>query len=184
MLVIGIGHRAQQGKSLFSEKIVKQCERVGISCGEYSFSDAIIDYCIETGALPANTHRSDCDPNLLVKVSKEKREADLNFWVNRVRPRIEAEKKKVVIVPNIRFPQELRMVKEMGGVTVRVRRKNANGTWFISPCRDANDPCENSLDFAPWNFEIVNMASRPFWLRKQAVGLLSYLLDGAEGETK
>jgi hypothetical protein len=181
-ILLGIGARAQQGKSSFASAILERCDHVGIHAREYSISDEIIVYCVAAGLLPPGTRRHECDPNLLVRIASEKRAEDENFWVNQIRAAIESDRKRieVAIIPNVRAESEMRLVKSLSGWTVRVTRLNPNGTRFISRDRDANNILECGLDLAVWDFEIVNISGRPFWLRKQAAALLEYLRDGAE----
>ena len=178
MIAIGIGHRARQGKSSFASAIIENCSRSGLSCVEYSVSDAILDCAIEEGLVPPGTRRDQCDPNILVALSWEKRKDKPNFWVDTIAARIEHDWAKVAIIPNVKMPSEFGLVKDLGGVNVKITRKNPDGTRFISGDRDPNDPLETSLEFFRWDVEITNIYNRPFWLRRQAVALLEYLTDG------
>lgn len=180
MIVLGVGNRARQGKSLFCATIIERCSFIGISCREYSISEAIIQCCIAEGILPKNAKREACDPNILVRVGNAKRAERKDYWVNEISKAIDIDKPQVALIPNVRFPQEVELVKSLGGYTVRVRRLNPNGTFYISPDRNPNDPCECTLDLAAWDFEIVNMPGREFWLRRQAAALFDYLREGAE----
>lgn len=182
MILIGVGNRAQSGKSLFCATIKEQCGRIGIKCGEYSFSAAILDYCIRDGLLPnlSRQELSDAQIEVLVRVGYEKRRGNEDFWVDQLHTKISSERPDIALIPNLRYENECRFVRDLQGHCVRVRRLNADGTTFISPCRDANHPSERALEFWPWDFEIRNMAGKPFWLRRQAVALFEYLRDGGE----
>lgn len=183
MIVLGTGHRAQAGKSLFCNTIVEQCSRIGISCGLYSISSAIIDYLVAKDVLPIGTQRNEKDlaqNKLLVDTGNEKRRENSHFWIDTIHTMIVRDSPKVALIPNVRFPSEAELVKELGGYNVLVERLNENGSRFISDSRDPNDLCEVSMEFWPWDFRIVNMYKRPFWLRSQAISLFNYLREGAE----
>ena len=182
MILIGVGHRAQQGKSEFCDTIIEHCGRTGLRYCEYSISDLILRYCIDNNLLP-EMRREDCSSEqiqLLVKIGNEKRAENEFFWLDQIRAAIVRDKPKVALIPNVRFPNEAEFVKSLNGVNVRVKRYNANGTDFISSCRDPNDQTECSLDFWRWDFEIRNMAGKQHWLRRQAIALLEYLQDGGK----
>lgn len=182
MILIGIGNRAKQGKSLFCETIIDHCSRSGIKAREYSISDLVMADCIARGLLPdvPRTRLDSEQVKVLVKVGNERRAEEENFWIDKIRDMISGEMPDVALLPNVRFPSEALFVKSLGGFNVRVRLYNANGTRFISPDRNPNDPTETSLDFWKWDFEIRNMAKKPYWLRRQATALLDYLWDGGE----
>ena len=182
MILLGVGHRAESGKSTFCATIIEQCSRIGISCGEYSIGDAVLEYCIREGLLPKlrrdELHNGQIET--LARVGYEKRKENADFWLDQVHTRISAEHPKVVLVPNVRYANEARWAKDLGGHTVLVERFNGDGTRFISETRNPNHPSETGLAFWPWDFRIANIPNRPYWLRRQATALLEYLRDGAE----
>jgi hypothetical protein len=183
LIVLGTGHRAQAGKSLFCNTIIEQCSRIGISCGLYSISSAIIDYLIAKNVLPAGTQRNEKDlaqNKLLVDTGNEKRRENSHFWIDAIHTMIVRDNYKVALVPNVRFPSEAELVKELGGYSVLVERVNADGSRFISESRNPNDCTETAMEFWNWDFKIINMHNRPFWLRSQAIALFDYLRNGAE----
>jgi hypothetical protein len=183
MILLGVGQRAEHGKSSFCKTIIEHCDRTGFKCGEYSISDSIIKYAVETGLLPEGIIRGECSDEqvaVLVKLGNEKRRGNEDFWVDQIHTAIDRDQPKVALIPNVRFPSEADFVKSLGGWNVRVTRLNANGSRFISSSRNPNDETETSLEFWNWDFEILNMDGRPYWLRRQAIGLFEYLKDGAE----
>lgn len=180
MIVIGVGSKAQQGKSLFCATIAEQCSRNGAKCVEYSISGEILNHCIREGILPTDARRETVDPNVLVEAGTWGRAQSKTYWTDKLRARIDAERPAVALIPNVRFPTEQEMVKQFGGFNVRVTRLNPNGSRFISTDRSPNDDCETSLDLAVWDFEIVNHTGRGYWLRRQAIALFEYLREGAE----
>lgn len=102
------------------------------------------------------------------------------WWSNAICKQIKIEKPNVALVPNVRFLDEAEMCKYLGGFCVEVVRYNENGSRFISSDRDPNTPAETSLENWNWDFRIVNMPGRTFWLRRQAIALFEYLKDGGE----
>lgn len=182
MIVLGVGHRAEQGKSSFCSVIAEQCSRIGIKWKEYSFSSSILEYAILSGRLPRIDRRECTDDQIkiLVEIGNEKRAEKENFWVDKIREVIKRDRPGFALIPNVRFASEAEFVKEVGGHNVRVSRLNPGGTKFISPSRDPNDVTETALEFWNWDFEIVNISERPYWLRRQAIALFEYLRDGGE----
>ncbi len=76
------------------------------------------------------------------------RSVDPDFWVNKTIDRIHATSSNVVIT-DVRFPNELALIKELGGATVRVFRP---GYSDIEPEHDS----EGALDDADTDFIIYN----------------------------
>ena len=88
-----------------------------------------------------------------------RKEFDENYWTNALGETIKrlAEKEKMynyVIVPDIRFLNEVEFVKRYDGVVVRVIR-TINGEPFVAKDRDPEHPSEVDLDkFEGWDFVI------------------------------
>lgn len=182
MILIGTGHKAGHGKSLFCLAIAEHCGHIGTKCKEYSISDLILREAIKNSLIPAGTVRSECTPEqvkILVDIGNERRAEDENYWVDQIAYAIIRDRPDVALIPNVRFPNEAKFVKAIYGFNVLVRRINQDGSDFISASRDPEDITETALDAWPWDFEILNMDRKPFWLRKQAKALFDYLRDGA-----
>lgn len=93
-----------------------------------------------------------------------------NVWTDAVYWAIEEHKPRVVLIPDVRFPNEAEMVKAMGGELIRCTRM-VNGEQYIDPTRSATHPSETALDgYEGWDWDLVaaNVATLQ-WLAKRAV---------------
>lgn len=103
-----------------------------------------------------------------------RRAQDPNYWVKKFRAET-ANFPGVVIAQDARFANEVKTIKEMGGVTVNVTRLNADGTPFRDPGRDPNHPSETELDGYNWDYRLVAHTGEIAWLEYQALNLFDYI---------
>jgi len=107
-----------------------------------------------------------------------RKEFDEDYWTNALRETIEglAEKEKTyeyVIVPDIRFLNEVELIKRYNGIVVRVIR-TIDGEPFVAEDRDPEHSSEISLDgFEGWDFVISAEDLKS--LRNEAKNLLQEL---------
>lgn len=180
---MGFGHRAQNGKSSACDAILERCNYSSWKARVYSFSEAILSYCVELEYLP-NVTRESMTPEqvaLLAKIGKTIRdEKGEDVWVDRLFNLISTDSEKgidVALIPNIRYASEARRISICGGFNVLCERRNENGSPFISQCRDANHQSET--DLWNWNFDftITHKTGQEAWLRAQAVNLFEFLYE-------
>ena len=87
-----------------------------------------------------------------------------NIWVDRAMAKINAinqlDSTANVIVPDMRFPNEMKELKDAGFVTIKVVRPDR----LID--RDPNHPSETALADAPFDYVILNDGSEAEYLAK------------------
>jgi hypothetical protein len=103
-----------------------------------------------------------------------RRSQDQEYWVKKWRATINP-KANIVIATDMRFFNEAAAVKSIGGFTIQVNRKNANGTPFVDPSRDANHPSETQLDGYNYDFQITVKTGDLLLLEEWAITLVHYL---------
>lgn len=97
------------------------------------------------------------DAPLLQKTGVFYRDAvDPDVWVNSVYSKILADRPRLALISDVRFPNEMAFVKALGGTTVKVSRRDADGNQFVDPSRPADHPSETALDDAAWDITIRN----------------------------
>ena len=75
-----------------------------------------------------------------------------NFWVKRLEMELDKLAQEKVVVSDIRFPNEIDMIKRRGGIVIAVERNNVgNGT--------DKHKSETSIDFSQANIVIQNNSS-------------------------
>lgn len=169
-MILGLTGRARAGKSTAAEAILEHCSRCGISCAIADIGEEVRRHCVEIGALP-DIPRVRLSPEQIAVLIAEGRKR--RGWIDRAVER--HTDKKVVIVPNCRYWDEVDFLRARQGVLVRVSRLNHDGSPYISFDRDPNDRSECELLCAPADYYLVNTDA---WLvRRQAVTLFEYLQE-------
>lgn len=111
------------------------------------------------------------DAPLLQRVGVAMREDDPDVWIRSVYSKILAARPAVAVVTDVRFPNELDMIRAMGGEAWKVERRHADGSPFVDPSRPATHESETALDGAAWDRVIVNPDGDPWtfeWRIKMA----------------
>jgi hypothetical protein len=196
MVLIGLGHKARQGKDYISKYMQ---EALPSLIQIYSFARELKLYCKE--------HHDELLPqwqlaNQTKQVPVEKadpiygftrilqwygtdvaRKANPNRWVDALAERVAGDNPEIAIITDVRFPNEAAYVKENGGYTVDVVRRLEDGTQYLDPGRDPKHPSETALD--DYNFDYIisvrdgDLAS----LKAKALAVLTNILI-EEGKRK
>jgi hypothetical protein len=147
-LVIGWGHRARHGKDTAAAHLMGQIE---LPCARVSFADALYSYCrVEHGMTVK-------DAPLLQRVGVAMRERDPEAWIRAAYYSMTDRPAKVVMIADVRFPNEVEFVKSIGGFVVKVERYMADGSLYIAGDRDPNHISEIALaDYSGWDAVIPN----------------------------
>jgi hypothetical protein len=83
---------------------------------------------------------------------------------------------QVAIIPGVRFPDEIDWLRASPhGIIMRITRYNKDGSVYISPDRDPNDPMETCLNRIVPDFDISAVSGQQDWLRWQATSFANYL---------
>jgi hypothetical protein len=183
-LTIGVSGRARHGKTEFCKAIaghVNGYDVFGDVCPGpaklYDIGDAIRRYCISTGRLP-KVERKDmtrAQLEVLIDVGREKRLQDEDFWIRQVAEDIKEDRVEVALIPNLRYQNEAKIVRQLGGYVVRLARLNENGSVYISDDRPANDISETDLEFWSADFYFSNKNGHAGFVGEYAVTLYEYL---------
>lgn len=135
MLVIGMGHRARQGKDTVAKALVAECARRGLYAKQYAFADALKAYCRVAFGMRQK------DARLLQIVGTDVfRASQPDIWVRVLVDTMREQAPDVALITDMRFPNEADAVVNMGGYTMKVER-----VGFIATDRDPNHPSETAL---------------------------------------
>ena len=142
--VIGLGHRARQGKDTVANFMI---DRLGSRAVRIGFADAL--YAVARADHGMTTK----DPKVLQYLGTEVyRQRDPEVWIRTLYYTALDRMPQVLIIPDVRFPNEVEFVHQMGGFLIKVVRFNEDGTIFQDPSRNPNHPSESSLNnFVDWD---------------------------------
>lgn len=104
-----------------------------------------------------------------------RRTQDSDYWVNTLVGRITRENPDIALITDTRFKNEAQAVKDLGGYTLNVSRKNANGSPYVDPSRPADHPSETDLDDWNWDLKIINSYGHAALTGELAITYVEYL---------
>ena len=173
-MIIGLSGRARNGKTTIADAMMAYADRKHWPARVYDIGAEVLRYSIENGRLPAKPRNELTAEELkiLIDVGFEQRQKDPMFWLKRIGSRIQIEEHYLAIVPNIRYANEAAWVRSENGILVRVTALNENGTSYISPDRDANNPSETDLQWYPADYYITAKRGQIALLNAMAVAVL------------
>lgn len=177
MILLGLVGRARCGKTSIANAIVEYSRGQDFVAKIYDIGAEVLQYCIASGMIE-NKLREDLTPEeiqILVRVGKECRESDQDFWIRPLMKKLAEEEPEVAIIPNIRYLNETEWVKDYRGYNVRVTRLNENGSCFISTDRDPNHDSETQLQDFNADYHITVKDGDQILAEEQAITLFVYL---------
>lgn len=140
MLVIGFGHRARQGKNTAAMAVLEACP-LDCQVRMYAFGDALrrevrkacaamggqyqlIKEWKLAGLMPEWVTEEEPKPRSLLQWwgTEYRRAKDPDYWVKRLRETLLDHRPDVVLITDVRFPNEIDAVKKWSGYTVKVTR--------------------------------------------------------------
>lgn len=130
----------------------------------YHFADPLKELCINLFDLePKQVYGTDEDKNTQTKYGKTAREFLQTFgtdimrkikdtvWVDYTIKMIQQEQSSVALIPDVRFPNEVKAIKEAGGIVIRLNRDVHQSKH---QCETSLD--ENVFDWSEFDFVIPN----------------------------
>ncbi len=148
VFVIGVGHKARHGKDTTANHIVRETRG---QARIFSFADDVY-------ALARQLGMQGKDPVVLQALGTEVgRRIEEDRWVKSLYNNLLVKRPAIAVIPDCRFPNEIKLVKDLGGVTIKVARFNGDGTPFVATDRNPNHPSETALDsYTGWDYELHN----------------------------
>lgn len=189
MIIIGLGHKARQGKDYVSNYMM---EAMPSSIKLYSFAKALKEYCKAnhdtlvgqfrraTGFSGTIEHKDDAVygyTRILQWYGTFARETNPNIWVDLVAASIEKDQPDIAIITDVRFPNEAAFVKDKNGYTVECIRRQADGSQYTDPGRDPNHISETALNDYNFDFIITVRDGDLPSLKAKALAVLSDVLQ-------
>jgi hypothetical protein len=160
MIILGLGHKAQNGKDTAGEAIKayyddqaallhKHGQKGGLRVFIAKFAAALYKECREQHGMIGK------DTTLLQNVGSQRRDEDPYYWVNRAFDSIPVGT-DLVIFTDVRYQNEAARIRAEGGHLINVVRLNENGARYIANDRSPWHLSETDLDVYNWDYEIVS----------------------------
>jgi hypothetical protein len=146
--IVGLGHKARHGKDTVANYLLQYgAERMSFADDLYAVARVMFGM-------------REKDPKLLQVLGTDVfRKMNQHIWIESLYYKILERKPKVVIIPDVRFPNEAAFVRSLGGYLVKVTRLNLDGSVFVAPDRDPDHPSEAALNgWGDWDL-IINANS-------------------------
>lgn len=129
--VVGITGRARHGKDELARALVRQIP----GAERFAFSDAL-------SAVARTLQLMDRrDAHVLQQLGTRLRDVDPDTWVRCLYHQLEDKRPSVAVITGIRYPNELAMIRQMGGTLVAVERPQAPALTD----RDPHHPVEQQI---------------------------------------
>lgn len=146
--VVAMGGAARHGKDAAGQILAELAPAGHVQ--RFAFSDAISTYCrVQAGM----TKRQ---PRLLQEVGYAMRQTAPGVWLDALYWHIDDARPKLAIVTGVRFPDEVAMIRSMGGALVWVERRDADGALVAVTDRDARFPTETALTRTDFDRLLLN----------------------------
>jgi hypothetical protein len=180
MILLGIGHRARQGKDTAAEAIVNyygaknevhlkhgttegivRVQRVG-------FADALYEMARNQYGMEGK------DAPLLQKLGMMMREEDPDYWIKKAFDRI-SPSTDIVVISDVRYTNEAMYIRERGGYLLKVTRLTETGHEYVDPSRPADHPSETDLNNYDFDFYFRISEGHAALTGELAITLAEYL---------
>lgn len=200
MILIGLGHKARQGKNYVASYIKDYAEDAqAAKVGLYAFADELKLYC-KTNHYELMDEWCRLNPKTILPGPKDDpiygytqilqwygteiaRKNDPDTWVKALAKRIETEKPDIAIITDVRFPNEAQYVKDRGGSLVEVIRLK-DGEQYLDPGRDPNHASETALDdYQDWDFIISCKDGDLKGLKAKSIGVYNLVTSPEDYES-
>jgi len=142
--VIGLVGHARAGKDTVAKMLLRRLP----GSERFALSDAV--------AVEARLHHGMIgrDPEVLQRVGIMFRLARPGVWLEAVYQAIVDKAPDVAIITGIRFADEAEMVRQMGGVVVRIVRVDQDGQRHVSHDRNPAHAAERDIDTVRADYEM------------------------------
>lgn len=136
--IIGLGHRARQGKDTLAELIQHRLRGEGARCRVYSFAAHL-------KAVARQLGMKGKDPKALQLLGDAMRRFDQDVFVKQAAQQVDDDGCDFAIIPDLRRLNEMHWIRSQGGLVVKVQRLE-NGVPFVARDRDGGHPSEKELE--------------------------------------
>ena len=150
---VGLGHKARNGKGVVADVVAEDLRRRAPGA-----RPAVLAFADDLKALARALGMQGKNGPMLQHLGLAMRALDPDYWINALRERLDTDHPdaNVVLIPDVRFPNEADWILSLGGSVVKVTRLNEDGSVFIADDRDSRHISETALEeFDGWTSHIV-----------------------------
>jgi len=140
MLVVGIAGKKRSGKDTVAQMLMSCAERAGIPTARRAFADALKEECARMIAAEPGFGQPELEVLYRMHTDSTKEKYRLllqwwgtefkrgmvsnTYWLDKMQAWLSSTggSYNLVVIPDVRFPNEVEMVKQLGGVIINVRR--------------------------------------------------------------
>lgn len=169
-VILGLGHKARHGKDSVAAAISDTLPGTRI----FSFADELKAIARALGMTTKNAP-------FLQKLGEALRTLDQDFFVKRMLLRIEESSPRFAVIPDVRYPNEVRAIQDREGLVVKVSRLDEYGAPWVAKDRDPNHESETALDGFPFDDAFVIADGDLAGIKAAAASLAATLTWKAEG---
>lgn len=160
-LVIGLGHKARHGKDSAAQFLIEKFPQY---VRRFAFADALRTYCRVLHGMTIK------DAPLLQRVGVEMREKNPNIWIDTLYWQLIEQAPPIAVITDVRFENEARFVKSMGGTLIRVTRWDMTTDQpYQATDRDPNHISETELELFPWDHSILAPSVKALGLQLESL---------------
>lgn len=150
MPIVGLGHKARQGKDVVAARLARNITAAGRRPLVLPFAAPLKYFCRILGMTTK-------DGALLQHIGTDiLRTKEPGIWFRSWAWTVDEERPDVVIVPDVRFPNEADFLLGLGARLVKVTRLEPDGRPYRAPDRPADHPSEVGLDgYQGWTDQVA-----------------------------
>lgn len=166
VFLIGLGHKARHGKDTAASAI---CAAFGAESIRVGFADAVRSVCRVNHEMTAK------DAALLQQVGAGRRQTDPDIWVRAVAWAVHDWMQDrnwrpgVVVIPDVRYPNEVQWIRKHHGLLICVTRYGPDGQPFVATDRPATHVSETSVTSSDFDLKADNIHGRPELMQQRVV---------------
>lgn len=167
-MIIGIGHYAGTGKDTFADMLLDKLDNKDVRAAITSLADGLKEFCADlfywTRSLgegdyydqPENREKKEevipalgkSPRQIWIEVGNKMREVYPDVWIDYVLKDVDIHTYGHLIIPDVRFPNEVERIKSLGGKLVLMQRPG------VEPGADVSDRA--LLGYDGWDYTITN----------------------------
>lgn len=163
--IIGLGHTKGVGKDTFAKMLEEQFEKRGIYARRMAFADPVYEVAYNLFSWAGMKDKAYYDANpaekgvmlpigktpreILIGIGNGLRDISPDVWIELLLARVEKCADDVVIITDVRYPNEFMQITKRDGVLLHVTRENAPKT--SDPADDALLGFEDKWDYVVKN---------------------------------
>lgn len=147
-VIFGVSGVARSGKTTFCKHLINKLERSGVPSVSISFAEEVKRHLdsftmekLNISCFTENTEEKSIIRPLLVCYATDvcRNKINENFWIKKVEKKIISciNNKVVVVIPDVRYKNEMDWIKSLGGFVVHIQRSGIKPANFEEK---SNDP--------------------------------------------